>query len=269
MCVEKTFEVALGSYEIWDSIQYDGSTENLGSIEKFGRKWVFPREMFLISTLQGLIDTVHRFVIALMDVVFALIENEETTNLNEVVITSLENFGRSIFITIKSAIGIFVPVVAVTVHDFVKNEILEKRFTRVYDMDTTIKVIAENALRTAKESYLAAGESPITDTSNPVEKFGFQWVLPREKFLSSTLQSLIAMIHSFIVALIDSCFGLIEGKSFNEIAGATTWKDTGVCALILVKSLIGTIAPSVSIAVHDVIEEKLLGKPTVTVCDVD
>lgn len=86
-----------------------------------------------------------------------------------------------------------------------------------------------------------------------VEKFGHEWILPRESFLSVAVLGIITTIHEFAIALFDTAFQIPEFSNMQseDIKGffIDTFRITGDAAIITGKSLLGIIAPSLP-AVH-------------------
>ncbi|HEY4831278.1 MAG TPA: hypothetical protein VIH61_01785 [Waddliaceae bacterium] len=96
--------------------------------------------------------------------------------------------------------------------------------------------------------------------SEKVEQFGREWVCTRELFLHSTLDSLIASVHYFVVALIGSGFALFEGDTKDSSLkdkAIKAWEDTRTCLRYTGQSIIGVLAPSVAINVDRFFSKKM------------
>ena len=96
--------------------------------------------------------------------------------------------------------------------------------------------------------------------SAKVEKFGREWIVTRENFIFSTIDSLISAIHCFVLALIDSGFALIKGEAKDDALNKKaiqSWSDTGLALRYVGQSFVGIAAPSIAIKIHNFINEKM------------
>ncbi|HEY4831279.1 MAG TPA: hypothetical protein VIH61_01790, partial [Waddliaceae bacterium] len=74
------------------------------------------------------------------------------------------------------------------------------------------------------------------------------------------LDSLIASVHYFVVALIGSGFALFEGDTKDSSLkdkAIKAWEDTGTCLRYTGQSIIGILAPSVAIKVDEFFNKRV------------
>jgi hypothetical protein len=110
------------------------------------------------------------------------------------------------------------------------------------------------------EGYSGGSSEEKQPLNVQIENFGEKWIVTRENFLSSALAGIIGSIHCFVIALFESGFALIEGKTkdkhLNEQA-IKAWKETGQSLRYTGESIIGIFAPSLAIEVDDFIAKKI------------
>lgn len=97
-----------------------------------------------------------------------------------------------------------------------------------------------------------------------IEYIGRTWFVPREVFAESTFSSLLASVHCFVIAFIDTLFAAIKGEGFqddelNDLA-IKSWKQTGKCIQGTVVSAVGIAIPKLSISLNKKINDFLDGK---------
>ena len=126
---------------------------------------------------------------------------------------------------------------------------------------------ARNAFAAAEREYHDAWfeNTSLTNSSiqHMVEEFGRKWVVPREGFLCTAVLCIIATVHTFVMALFETGFALVEGKGKNftlNNKAIEDWKNTGKCILLTLESFVGFFSPEVAIKVHRFIEEKMFPK---------
>ncbi len=87
-------------------------------------------------------------------------------------------------------------------------------------------------------------------TLNKVHEFGNEWIVRRENFGSAFLGGITGVIHTFVSALFHSIWSATAGKCFvdqeaRELAGRC-WKEVGKHLLIIIKSIVGIVVPSIA-----------------------
>lgn len=111
-----------------------------------------------------------------------------------------------------------------------------------------------------KENEEFLQSTRVESFKETVENFGRKWVATREPFLISSVESVIATIHCFVIALIESGFALIKGQAKDETLNKNAieaWSDTGKALRYIGQSIVGIGAPSFAIKIDDFIKEKM------------